>query len=78
VNNNESENTPGAMRVILTGDGEWRGTFSEFLSDNNDSLSAADITTIVATLMRDEPWRVGGGAAPVQTLRRDRDAERRT
>lgn len=62
--------TAGAMRVILSGDGEWRGTLVEFLQ-TNDWLSAEEVTDIVRTLQRGEPWVTGGGAAALQVLRRE-------
>jgi hypothetical protein len=40
----------------------------DFLADNFDGLSAAEVTELHSALGRREPWRHGGGAAPLVTV----------
>lgn len=67
-------NLDATIRVVLTGDGEWRGTLAAFFA-TNDSLDEDDAAAIRQTIADGKPWETGGGAAPLQTLRRDFDAE---
>jgi hypothetical protein len=67
-------NLDGTIRVVLTGDGEWRGTLAEFF-DTNDSLGEDEAAAIRQTIAAGKPWETGGGAAPLQTLRRVFNAE---
>lgn len=58
-------------RVILTGDGEWRGTLSEFIEANEDMLTPCDIIEISDAFSQGKTWRTGGGAAPDFILQLD-------
>jgi hypothetical protein len=59
------------LRVVLIGDGEWRGTFAEFVENNADGFSILEIQEMADALMRGERVVRGGGAAPVFVLRRE-------
>lgn len=56
-------------RVVLTGDGTWRGTLAEFFTNNPD-LSFSEIQDIRGAIGRREAYTGGGGAGVLFTLER--------
>ncbi len=55
--------------VVLGADTVWRGTFSQFLNENQTRLSLQEIDEICAALEAGKNWTWGGGALPVFTLK---------
>jgi hypothetical protein len=65
------------LRVVLTGDGEWRGTFADWVKTNEESFSISEIQEAADALTKDGFHVMNMGAGGIFVLRVESEVEKR-